>query len=109
MSKSIHKLVLKYNDKSWNKTLRGDDWEKHYGDTIKLVTKRTEKEIDTGCHMTVGNGVVSSSDTFKFLITGSTQSPTDVIILVCNVPFYLRKGALLQLTVNQVVLQFVSL
>ena len=83
MSKSIYKLVLKYNDKSWPKTLRGDDWEKHYRDITKFVTKRTDKEIDTGCHMTVGNGVVSSSDTFESLIIGSKQSPTEVIIVVC--------------------------
>ena len=83
MSKSICKLVLKYNDKSWPKTLRGD-WEKHYGDISKFVTKRTGKKIDTDCHITVGNDVVSSSDTFKCLITDSKQSPTHVIVVVCN-------------------------
>ena len=88
MSNSIYKVVVKYNDKSWNKKLRGDDWEKHYGDITKLVTKRTGKEFGTECHMTVGNGVVSSSDIFKSLITRSKQSPTtEVIVLVCNTTF----------------------
>ena len=84
MSKSAYHLVLKYNDKSWKRKLRGDDWEKHYGDITKFVTKRTGKEIGTECHMTVENGVVSSSDTFESLITRSKQSPTEVIISVCN-------------------------
>ena len=84
MSNSIYKVVVKYNDKSWNKKLRGDDWEKHYDDITKWISKRTGKEIGTGCYITVENGVVSSSDTFESLITGSKQSPIEVIVLVCN-------------------------
>ena len=83
MSKPSYKLSVKYNGKSWNKTLRGSDWDKHYEEMTKFVTRRTGKKIDTECYATVGNKTVSSNDVFESLITSSSQSgPIELIVHV---------------------------
>ena len=84
MSKSNYKLVVKYKDRNWNKTLRGDDWEKHYSDIKKFVQKRTQKEIDTECYASIENATVSSKDVFECLVSNSDQSvATEFIVHVC--------------------------
>ena len=84
MSKSNYKLVIKYKDRSWNKTLRGDDWEKHYSDITKFVKKRTNKEIDTECYASIKNTTISSKDVFESLVANGDQSvATEFIVHVC--------------------------
>ena len=84
MSKPTYRLSVKYKDRSWNKTLRGSDWDKHYADITKFVTRRTGKTIDTECYVTVENKTLSSNDVFESLITNSNQSdPIELIVHVC--------------------------
>ena len=84
MSKSNYKLIIKYKDRSWNKTLRGDDWEKHYSDITKFVQRRTSKQIDVECYVSIENTTVSSKDAFKSLVANRDQSvATEFIVHVC--------------------------
>ena len=84
MSKSNYNLVIKYKERSWNKTLEGEDWENHYSDITKFVQARTNKQIRTEWYATTENTKVSSKDVFESLVGNCDQSAaTEFIVHVC--------------------------